>query len=156
MGASQKGESESASGSPGVEAAYFPWVQEKFSRIELGKLGRQGWGRKKSEGRAAPSPCSPIDVRDREKERERGRSMVTSLKGLNVGGATHERRLRVGGESRVEVEPKPSAAVPCHIFAEHDSRTARSGNDLGVSLQNTNKVLLLRVFLGPWISESGV
>lgn len=65
--------------------------------------------------------------------------MVTSLKGLNEGGATHEKRLRVGGEEKkkkslVEVEPKPSAAVPCHIFAEHDSSTIWCGNDLGVSL----------------------
>lgn len=32
---------------------------------------------------------------------DRGRSMVTSLKGLNVGGATHEKRLmRVGRRER--------------------------------------------------------
>lgn len=66
--------------------------------------------------------------------------MVTSLKGLNVGGATHEKRLSAGRakkkkKSRVEVEPKPSAAVPCHIFAEHDSRTIWCGNDLGSSLR---------------------
>lgn len=52
--------------------------------------------------------------------------MVTSLKGLNGGGATHEKRLSVvvgrgvkkekNEKSLVEVEPKPSAAVPCHIF----------------------------------------
>lgn len=76
--------------------------------------------------------------------------MVTSLKGLNVGGATHEKRPRVGErkkkKSQVEVEPKPSAAVPCHIFAEHDSRTIWCGNDLGFSLsRNTNKAVL-RVF----------
>lgn len=28
----------------------LPWVQEKFSCIALGKLGRQGWGRKKELG----------------------------------------------------------------------------------------------------------
>lgn len=65
---------------------------------------------------------------------------MTSLKGLNVGGAPHERRPagRVGGgkkKSLVEEEPKPSAAVPCHIFAEHDSRTIWCGNELGFSPQ---------------------
>lgn len=64
---------------------------------------------------------------------------MTSLKGLNVGGATHEKGPRVGREkkkkSRVEVEPKPSAAVPCHIFAEDDSRTVWCGNNIGFALQ---------------------
>lgn len=38
------------------------------------------------------------------------------------GGGRRERK------SRVEVEPKLSAAVPCHISAEHDSRTVWCGN----------------------------
>lgn len=84
--------------------------------------------------------------------------MVTSLKGLNVGGATHEKRLmRVGRrerasererdrerkekkeKSRVEEEPKPSAAVPCHIFAEHDSGSIWCGNDSGFALQTQTR-----------------
>lgn len=87
--------------------------------------------------------------------------MVTSLKGLNVGGATHERRLRVGRggkkkkKSLVEVEPKPSAAVPCHIFAEHDSRTIRCGNDLGFSLSKYKQGGAV-CFTRTWISESRV
>lgn len=76
------------------------------------------------------------------------------------------KRDREGGErkkkkkSPVEVEPKPSAAVPCHIFAEHDSRTIWCGNDLAVSLslspteykQGGAGVFFMR----PWISQSGV
>lgn len=34
--------------------------------------------------------------------------------GLNVGGATHEKGVRK--KRRVEVEPKPPAAVACHIL----------------------------------------
>lgn len=89
----------------------------------------------KSEGGRRAPPHSPMQGPDLG----RGTSAVTSLKGLNVGGATHEKRLRVGREKKkkslVEVEPNPSAAVPCHIFAEHDSRTIWCGNDLGFSLQ---------------------
>lgn len=87
------------------------------------------------EWRRAPPSHSPMQGPGFD----RGRSIVTSLKGLNVGGATHEKRLRVGREKRkksqVEVEPKPSAAEPCHIFAEHDSRSIWCGDELGFSLE---------------------
>lgn len=33
------------------------------------------------------------------------------------------------------MEPKPSAAVPCHISAEHDSRTVWCGNDFSLQIQ---------------------
>lgn len=45
----------------------------------------------------------------------------------------------------MEVEPDPSAAVPCHIFAEHDSRTAKCGNGFDFSLQKQTRLLFLRV-----------
>lgn len=49
----------------------------------------------------------------------------------NRGEAEIEKKQK----SPVEVEPEPSAAVPCHISAEHDSRAVRCGNDLGFSPQ---------------------
>lgn len=72
---------------------------------------------------------------------------MTSLKGLKVGGATHEKSLmRVGRRERekkkksgVEEELQPSAAVPCHIFAEHDSGSVWCGNDLGFALQTQTR-----------------
>lgn len=36
-------------------------------------------------------------------------------------------------KSQEGAEPKPSAAAPCHISAEHESRAVRSGNGVGLS-----------------------
>lgn len=88
-----------------------------------------------------------------------GESTVRSLKGLNVGGANPEKRLNVGREKRkkgrVEVEPQSSAAVPCHISAEHDSRTLKCGNALGSSPRTQTRLHPLRIPHDPGYPTAG-
>lgn len=90
---------------------------------------------------------------------ETGDSTGRSLKGLNVGGAKPEKRLNVGRgkkqKSRVEVELKSSAAVPCHISAEHDSRTLKCGNALGSSPRIQTRLQPLRIPHDPGFPTAG-
>lgn len=81
---------------------------------------------------------------------------MRSLKGLNVGGANPEKRSSVGkGKKEKEVELKSSAAVPCHISAEHDSRTVKCGNALGSSPRIQTRLPPLRILHGPGYPTAG-
>lgn len=52
-------------------------------------------------------------------------------------------------KSRAEVELQSSAAVPCHISAEHDSRTIKCGNALGSSPRIQTRLPPLHILHDP-------
>lgn len=55
----------------------------------------------------------------------------------------------------MEVELQSSAAVPCHISAEHDSRTLKCGNALGTSPRTQTRLHPLQIPHDPGYPTAG-